>query len=377
MKKYFPYLIFLSAICVSFSAAFYSVYGLSKLFSGATLSVILMASSLELSKLIIAGALHSYWNNLNLTLKYYLISAVVVLVLITSAGIYGFLSDAYQQTANKDKLIQTKIELIKKRQSYFISQLTDLKSERESVTNSISDLRKSLSTDNQYQTIDKRTGQILTQIQSSNKKGVQLQLDNAILKNDQLDVRILNLQDSVSKYDLQIIETEQSSDVASELGPLKYLSGLTGKPMDQIVNIFLILLIFVFDPLAISLVLLSLYTFKQQSEQTDVYTELPNPEPDSNENPYDQMPVEIIEPEKKKRGRPKGSKNIKKDEDENVESTDVLSTDESIEENENKQVLEESKPKPKRKYQRKVVDTNLTANLASHIAESLSKKKLS
>lgn len=377
MKKYFPYLIFLSAICVSFSAAFYSVYGLSKLFSGATLSVILMASSLELSKLIIAGALHSYWNNLNPTLKYYLISAVVVLVLITSAGIYGFLSDAYQQTANKDKLIQTKIELIKKRQSYFISQLTDLKSERESVTNSISDLRKSLSTDNQYQTIDKRTGQILTQIQSSNKKGVQLQLDNAISKNDQLDVRILNLQDSVSKYDLQIIETEQSSDVASELGPLKYLSGLTGKPMDQIVNIFLILLIFVFDPLAISLVLLSLYTFKRQSEQTDVYTELPTPEPDLNENPYDQMPVEIIEPEKKKRGRPKGSKNTKKDEDENVDSTDVLSTDESIEENENKQVLEESKPKPKRKYQRKVVDTNLTANLASHIAESLSKKKLS
>ena len=101
-QKIFPFLIAFSALSVSASAAFYSISGLSKLFAGASLQVIIMASSLEVAKLVIASLLYQYWNSINKTLRTYLTIATVVLVLITSMGIYGFLSAAYQSTANKE-----------------------------------------------------------------------------------------------------------------------------------------------------------------------------------------------------------------------------------------------------------------------------------
>ena len=85
--KLFPLLIAISALSVSTSAAFYSVSGLSKLFAGATLAVIIMATSLEVAKLVIASLLYQYRETLPRLLKYYLTTAAVVLVLITSMGI--------------------------------------------------------------------------------------------------------------------------------------------------------------------------------------------------------------------------------------------------------------------------------------------------
>ena len=97
IRRYtFPGLIALSALSVSASAAFYSVSGLSKLFAGASFEVIIMAGSLEVAKLVIASLLYQYWSTLNKYLRTYLTVAAVVLVLITSMGIYGFLSAAYQ-----------------------------------------------------------------------------------------------------------------------------------------------------------------------------------------------------------------------------------------------------------------------------------------
>ena len=97
----FPTIIALSALSVSASAAFYSVSGLSKLFAGATFEVIIMAGSLEVAKLVIASLLYQYWNTINKYLRTYLTIAAVILVLITSMGIYGFLSAAYQETYQK------------------------------------------------------------------------------------------------------------------------------------------------------------------------------------------------------------------------------------------------------------------------------------
>jgi hypothetical protein len=88
MKKYFlPILITLSALAISASAAFYSVSGLGKLFAGASMEVMVMAASLEVSKLVIASLLYQYWNKINGILKTYLTIAALVLVGITSAGI--------------------------------------------------------------------------------------------------------------------------------------------------------------------------------------------------------------------------------------------------------------------------------------------------
>ena len=100
-ERIFPFLIATSALSVSASAAFYSVSGLSKLFAGAAFAVIVMATSLEVAKLVIASLLYQYRKTLPLLLKTYLSIACFVLILITSMGIYGFLSAAYQETANK------------------------------------------------------------------------------------------------------------------------------------------------------------------------------------------------------------------------------------------------------------------------------------
>ena len=104
-KRIFPTIIALSALSVSASAAFYSVTGLSKLFAGASFQVLIMTGSLEVAKLVIASLLYQYWSQLNKILRAYLSIASVILILITSAGIYGFLSAAYQETASKSGII--------------------------------------------------------------------------------------------------------------------------------------------------------------------------------------------------------------------------------------------------------------------------------
>jgi hypothetical protein len=99
-ERVFPFIIATSALSVSASAAFYSVSGLSKLFAGATLAVIIMATSLEVAKLVIASLLYQYRKSLPRGLKIYLTTAAAVLVLITSMGIYGF----YQQHIKRQQL---------------------------------------------------------------------------------------------------------------------------------------------------------------------------------------------------------------------------------------------------------------------------------
>ena len=101
MKKIFPYIVLVAALSLASSAAYYSVYGISKLFSAAAISVAIMAGTLEASKLIAATYLHRYWKKINFLFKLYLTSAVLILMIITSIGIYGFLTAAYQTTANE------------------------------------------------------------------------------------------------------------------------------------------------------------------------------------------------------------------------------------------------------------------------------------
>ena len=94
--KNFPLLVGASAFFVAFNAAFFSIFGLSKLFSGAFWSVVFMASSLEIGKLVSASFLYQYWHKISKLMKAYMIIAVFTLILITSVGIFGFLSNAYQ-----------------------------------------------------------------------------------------------------------------------------------------------------------------------------------------------------------------------------------------------------------------------------------------
>ena len=266
-ERILPFIIALSALSVSASAAFYSVSGLSKLFAGASFEVIIMASSLEVAKLVIASLLYQYRKTLPTVLKYYLTTAAAVLILITSMGIYGFLSAAYQETANKAGNIEAQITLLETKRDNYTEQLAGYNQEKESLNQSISDLRAGLA-GNKIQYKDRETGQIITTTSSSNRKSFERQLDQALERQDVLNERIDGINQSIFDLETEIVEVQTSDKLAGELGPLKYLSGLTGIPMDKIINYLLLVIIFVFDPLAIALVIAANYAFERLKPQT-------------------------------------------------------------------------------------------------------------
>jgi hypothetical protein len=260
-QKILPWIIALAALSISVSAAFYSVTGLSKLFAGASMEVIIMASSLEFAKLVIASLLYQYWSKLNKLLKVYLSIACVVLILITSAGIYGFLSSAYQQTATLEGNISSQIELLERKKTNYQEQLAVYTEEKTNITSAITSLREGLSNNViQYTNAD---GQVITTTSSATRKSLEKQLDQAIERQTEINGKVDNLNQQIFDLDTEIVEVQTSSETASELGPLKYISGLMGVEMDNVVNYLLLIIVFVFDPLAISLVLAANFAFEQ------------------------------------------------------------------------------------------------------------------
>jgi len=266
-ERIFPFIIATSALSVSASAAFYSVSGLSKLFAGASLAVIIMAGSLEVAKLVIASLLYQYRETIPKLLKYYLTTAAVVLVLITSMGIYGFLSAAYQETASKAGTIDAQIALVEVKRDNVKEQLAVYNAEKESINEAVADLRSGLS-NNTIQYKDRETGQIITTTSSSNRKALEKQLDQAIARQTEINSKVDALNEQLFGYETEIVEISTNDELAGELGPLKYLSGLTGVPMDKIINILLLTIIFVFDPLAIALVVAANYAFERLRPKT-------------------------------------------------------------------------------------------------------------
>ena len=293
MKKYIlPIVIALSALSVSASAAFYSVTGLSMLFAGASVAVLIMASSLEVAKLVIASLLYQYRKTLPKGLKIYLTTAAVVLVLITSMGIYGFLSSAYQETASKAGTLDSKIALVETKRDNIKTQLSVFNAEKESINKSVTDLRNGLS--NNVITYTNAQGQVMTSTSSATRKTLEKQLDQAIERQTEINSRVDDLNTKLFDYETEIVEVSTNSELAGELGPLKYLSGLTGIPMDRIINYLLLVIIFVFDPLAIALVIAANFAFAQIRPKTkeNIYGEIVKDEDDLDDDfDEDNIPI--------------------------------------------------------------------------------------
>ena len=256
----FPFLIAFSALSVSTSAAFYSVSGLSKLFAGASLEVIIMAGSLEFAKLVTASLLYQYWDVINKTLRTYLSIAIIILVLITSMGIYGFLSAAYQETYSRLSVVENQKSFIQQKIDFYQNDVTRYDTEIERISSNISTLSNAKASTIQVRdtsvsggfrqtisTTELRMAQSRINIEEENRKLAQSK-------------RII-ASDSLQKFQLQVLELDNNTEVAGELGPLQYLSSLTGYSMDKIINVLLLIIIFVFDPLAISLVVAANFAF--------------------------------------------------------------------------------------------------------------------
>ena len=264
MKKYIlPVIIALSALSVSASAVFYSVYGLSKLFAGASTQVIIMAGSLEIAKLVVASLLYQYWDKINKALRFYLTLACIVLMLITSAGIYGYLSGAYQATATQSEIVGKELAVIEMKRERFEEKRTELRNEKTQLVTSVKDLRIALSNPTQVQYIDRESGQLITTSSSSARRALQKELENSVNDRDGISIKLEAVTDSLSKLDIAVLNKEINNEAERELGPLKYISELTGKPMSKIINLLLLLIIFVFDPLAVSMVIAANFAFEQ------------------------------------------------------------------------------------------------------------------
>jgi hypothetical protein len=262
MRQYIlAILVALSAFAISASAAFYSITGLTKLFAGVGFAIFIMATALEVSKLVIASLLYQYWNEINKILRAYLTAAMVVLMVITSAGIYGLLSSGYQVTANKLEVNKSTIENIEKRKALYETQKVAAEEEASLVNTNLNDLRKSGSATITEQVYDKRTKTYVTKAVKVPAKFIEKQLDLVNEQKTIVDKKLNDINAAIFACDSTILSLQTNDDISAEIGPLIYLSNITGQPMDKVINWFLLLIIFVFDPLAIALVIAANFLF--------------------------------------------------------------------------------------------------------------------
>ena len=290
--KFRTLLLGLTALFVAFNAAFFSVSGLSKLFAGAAFSVIIMASSLELAKLITASYLYNYWDKINKSFRIYLSGAVIILILITSLGIYGFLTSAFQDTFNQFSIKEKQLAFLEQKEKFWGDDVIRYDEELKRISTNISTLSNAKSQSIQVRdtsvvggirttisTSELRISQKRIEVEEQNRKGVQSKREVAA--------------DSLQTIQLKILDVESSEGVSSELGPLQYLSGLLDKPMDVIINWFILIIIFVFDPLAVALVIAfnnavmvdrGIVKKEKVIRKRELYDEIPDEEDDDSDD---------------------------------------------------------------------------------------------
>ena len=224
----------MAAIAVAGTGAYFSVTGLGVLFSGASTAVIVMASALEFAKLVTASYLEQKWNETTLFLKVYLTSAVFILMLITSAGIFGYLSNAFQQQNIKLQQVDREILVFQTKIDQNTAQIEQLSTQiSESNKNQTTILGKGRVNNRLLRSIDNRD----RQIGKINDKIAKLQEDNANNNEEINKIRLNNL------------------DLEKEVGGFKFVAQAFDVELDKVVKWFMFLIVFVFDPLAIALVL--------------------------------------------------------------------------------------------------------------------------
>jgi len=244
--KPFTILVGLAALAVAGCAAFFSVTGLALLFSGASLAVGVMGTSLEIAKLISASYLHRFWKETNKLLRFYLLLGVLILVVITSAGIFGFLSNAYQSTSLKSDVVTREIGVFQSKITQNEQQITQLNSQMGSLQQNSGTLLGSGKVNNRLiRSIDNRDKQI-----------------------NKLSTKIGVLNDSISVWNIKINEIKNNNlDLEREIGGFKFIAEAFDLPINSVVKFFIFLLIFVFDPMAVTLLIAFNTALEQDSKK--------------------------------------------------------------------------------------------------------------
>ena len=283
----FKYILGLSALLLASCAAFFSVKGIALLFAASFYSVAIMSGSLEIAKLVTASYLYRYWKDINKILKNYMLCATILLMGITSLGIFGFLSDAFQRNFSQYSLNLNNIQSLKFQQNFYISQIDFNKSKLKDLI----ELQKTYQTslDNvvkQDVTTTKTTGGgFFSSAKTEKVTDIKLvESKNKIVEGSQSNINSLFSQISTVTYDLQNLEKQnldnsqeimklESDNTKGEIGTFKFVSEAFGLKIETAVRIFILLIVIVFDPLAVCLVIAYNSMIKKIENQ-----ELPKPE---------------------------------------------------------------------------------------------------
>ena len=274
-EKFLPWFLLFCALGLSATAAYYSVVGLSIVFVGVAIPVIIMGGFLEVSKIAIATYLHDKWKETYGALKIYLTMALIILSVITSIGIYGLLSTGFQSNIAKLEINDKKIKNIEVKKERFEEIKLEYTKEKTILDKDISKLRDGLSSNTTTQTVDRQTGQIVTRANNANRQSFERQLKTAQDNRDVISSKIDSMNDSITKLDIQILDMESQEIEGSELGAIKYVSELSGWGLNEVANLFILILIFVFDPLAITLVIATNQAFKANRKRKDGVESVP------------------------------------------------------------------------------------------------------
>ena len=240
----------ITALGISAVAAFYSIVGLMAIFSASALSIAVMGIVLEIGKLITASWLYQNWKRVPFLLKSYLTIAVVILMFITSMGIFGYLSKAHIDQGSGTSELYVKVERLDNR----------ITSERKIIKRAETQLSALDSALDKYLEL----GAVSKGLK---KREDQEQERNALTNNiNNAQGRIDKLLDEKSEYKLQINSFEV------EIGPLKYISALVygDEALDYIdtaVRAVILILVFVFDPLAVLLIIAANISFAEYNEK--------------------------------------------------------------------------------------------------------------
>lgn len=253
----FRILLGLTALLIAGCAAFFSVRGIATLFSGAFLSVVIMAGSLELGKLIATTFLHRFWSKTSKLLKSYLLVAVLLLMAITSLGTYGFLSAAFQSNAAKFENNDAKIELIEQQKNSIKEQVEQLQERIKTLNESRIQQQKNLAT--------------VTSNATTKYKLVYDDLQRSSQEINNIQAKIDEMQNNISTKEQELLQLKQHTLEAGDIGAFKFIAENFNMPLNDVVRLFIVLLVSVFDPLAIALVLAYSTTVQNKIKDDEQY----------------------------------------------------------------------------------------------------------
>jgi hypothetical protein len=265
----FKYILGFSAFALASCAAFFSVKGIALLFAASFWSVAFMAGTMELAKLISASYLYRYWNDVNKILKKYMLGATLLLMCITSLGIFGFLSDAFQRNFSQYSLNQNKIQGLKAQQVFYLSQidfnkgkLKDLielqKTYQASLDSAVKqDVTTTKTTEGGIFSsgkIEKVTDSKLIQTREKIVAGSQQNINSLFEQISFANKELDELTKKNTENNQNILQLE-SDNTKGEIGTFKFVADAFGLKIETAVRIFIILIVIVFDPLAVCLVI--------------------------------------------------------------------------------------------------------------------------